>query len=328
MTELCSAGSRARDEPLTATASRVERWLLVEHRGAWGPDSVPSSRMSPQLAHSLAVSAQAAAARLLMVRRPKGVPHQPGRWVFAAESRPGRERLMARHVDKDVDLLHLRLPVGDGAVDEGWQPYDGPLYLVCTHGRHDRCCALLGRPVAQALASEHPERTWESSHVGGDRFAANVVVLPAGTYLGRVEPDEVTRVVDDLSAGLLPAGRVRGRSSLPLPTQAAQAFAREALGRWGLADLDLVHQEGAGPDAWRVRLGSSPDVDLDGASATGRPEVEVVVRYDRRGTGERHVLSCDEDPKIAPVFRQVSLVELVPGSPPTAAAAEVQAAEV
>ena len=125
MTELCSAGSRARDEPLTATASRVERWLLVEHRGAWGPDSVPSSRMSPQLAHALAVTAAAAGARLLMVRRPKGVPHTPGRWVFAADSRPGSERLLARHVDRDADLMHLRLPVGPDASAEGWLPYDG-----------------------------------------------------------------------------------------------------------------------------------------------------------------------------------------------------------
>ena len=310
MTELCSADSRARAEPLTATASRVERWLLVEHRGAWGPESVPSSRLSPQLARSLAATARAAAARLLMVRRPKGVPAEHGRWVFAADSRPGAEQLLARHVERDADLMHLTLPVGAGSSPdpgaEGWQPYDGPLYLVCTHGRHDRCCALLGRPVAQALATRYPDRTWESSHVGGDRFAANVVVLPAGTYLGRVEPDEVTRVVDQLAAGLLPAGRVRGRSSLPLPTQAAQAFAREALDRWGVADLDLVRQDAAGPDAWRVRLGSS-----NGSGPAG-PDVEVVVRYDRRGDGGPHVLSCDDPAKIAPVFRQVSLAELAP----------------
>jgi len=299
MTELCSAGSRARAEPLTATASRVERWLLVEHRGSWGPGSVPSSRMSPQLAHSLAATAEAAGARLLMVRRPKGVPTEPGRWVFAADSRPGCERLLVRHVERDVELLHLTLPLGDHPHDDGWQPYEGPLYLVCTHGRHDRCCALLGRPVAQALAARHPGRTWESSHVGGDRFAANVVVLPAGTYLGRVRPDDVARVVGELAAGLLPAGHLRGRSSLPLPTQAAQAFARAALDRWGLHDLVPIRQDGAGPETWRVRLGGPT-----------RPEVEVVVRYDRRGDGERHVLSCDDDATFAPVFRQVSLVEL------------------
>ena len=304
MTELCSAGSRARAEPLTATASRVERWLLVEHRGAWGPAAVPSSRMSPQLASALAATARAAQARLLMVRRPQGVPHSPGRWVFAADSRPGVERLLARHVARDVDLLHLSSPFGDEGDDEGWQPYDGPLYLVCTHGRHDRCCALLGRPVAQALAGRHPDRTWESSHVGGDRFAANVVVLPAGTYLGRIEPDAVARVVDELGAGLLPAGHVRGRSSLPLPVQAAQAFAREALDRWDLGDLAPVRQDGAGQDAWRVRL----------ASAGSGTEVEVVVRYDRHGDGQRRVLSCDDEAKLAPLFRQVSLTELDPTS--------------
>ncbi|MCW2679103.1 MAG: hypothetical protein JWM62_504, partial [Frankiales bacterium] len=54
MTDLCSASSRLREEPLTATASRVDRWLLVEHRGAWGPQSVPSSRMPRALALLLA----------------------------------------------------------------------------------------------------------------------------------------------------------------------------------------------------------------------------------------------------------------------------------
>jgi hypothetical protein len=139
--------------------------------------------------------------------------------------------------------------------------------LVCTHGRHDRCCAVRGRPVAHALEQRWPDTTWECSHVGGDRFAANVVVLPSGIYLGRVEPTSAADVVGALLDGTLPAGLVRGRSSLPLPTQAAQEFARERLGRWGVDDLAPVHQEHAGRDRWRVRLG-----------ALGGPEVDVVVK--------------------------------------------------
>ena len=288
MTQLCSAASREREEPLAATASRVERWLLVEHRGAWGPQSVPSSRLPQAAARSLARAAEAAGARLLMVRRPAGIACASGRQVFAVDSRPGSERVLTRHVAHDAELLHLAYG------GEGWQPYEGPLYLVCTHGRHDRCCALRGRPVAQALSRVHPERTWESSHVGGDRFAANLVVLPEGLYLGRIAAEEVVRVVEELSSGRLPAGHVRGRSSLPLPTQAAQQLAREALQRWGSEDLVPVEQTGAGTDAWRVRLVS--------------PDVEVVVRYDRAGDGGRHRLTCDaEEAKVAPVFRQVSM---------------------
>jgi hypothetical protein len=288
MTDLCSAVSRGRAEPLTATASRVDRWLMVEHRGAWGPESVPSGRMPQALARHLATLASATGARLLMVRRPAGVDAGPGRHVFAVDSRPGHEQVRHLHVRTDVELL--------GLTDDRpeWQPYDGPLYLVCTHGRHDRCCALRGRPVAQALSRRHPERTWESSHVGGDRFAANVVVLPEGTYLGRVAADEVVAVVDGLAQGRLPAGHVRGRSSLPLPVQAAQQFAREALDRWGAGDLLPVAQATAGEDTWRVRLGP--------------PDAEVVVRYDRTGDRERQRLTCGaEELKVPPLFRLVSL---------------------
>ena len=290
MTE-CSVSSRVRAEPLTATASRVARWLLVEHRGAWGPQSVPSSRMPKEVARRLAEIAAADGARLLLVRRPAGVPSQDGRWVFSVDSRPGRERVLAQHLETDDALLDL-----SPADPARWVPYDGDLYLVCTHGRHDRCCALRGRPVAQALATQHPERTWESSHVGGDRFAANVVVLPEGLYLGQIEAAAAVRVLAELAQGRLPPGHVRGRSSLPLPTQAAQHFAREALGRWGTDELGVVSQEGAGADTWRVQLAA--------------PDVEVIVRYERSTDGERHVLSCDaEEAKPVPVFRQVSLTQ-------------------
>jgi len=288
---LCAVGSRERDEPVTATASRVERWLLVEHRGAWGPESVPSSRMSKPVARAIAEHASRARARLLLIRRPGRPSAAEGRWVYAADSRPGHERILARRLVDDAELLELVLPFGGGD-RSGWSHVDGPLYLVCTHGRNDRCCALRGRPVAHAVAAAHPDRVWECSHVGGDRFAANVVVLPDGLYLGRVEPEDAVGVLAELERGVLPAGLVRGRSSLPLPTQAAQQFAREATGRWGVGDLEATHQESAGPDAWRVVLADS---------------LEVVVAYDRHGDGTAHVLSCGDPAKTAPRFRLVSL---------------------
>jgi hypothetical protein len=303
MTTLCAQASRERGEPQTATASRVDRWLVVEHRGAWGPQSVPTGRMGRGTARVLASAASRARARLVLVRRPHGTPDEVGRWVFVVDSSPGVERVRARHVQDDAALVQLlagALPTDAAAAADragGWGEVQGPLYLVCTHGRHDRCCALRGRPVARALAAREPERTWECTHVGGDRFAANLVVLPDGLYLGRVEADEVVQVVHDLAAGTLPAGRVRGRSSLSLPAQAAQHFARESSGRWGRADLAPVVQESAGTDTWRVVL-----------SGPGGPDVEVVVRYDRDGDGSSQLLTCGAlEAKTAPLFRQVTM---------------------
>jgi hypothetical protein len=303
MTELCSTGSRARAEPLTATASRVERWLLVEHRGAWGPESVPSSRLSPQLAHALAATAQAAGARLLMVRRPKGVPHSTGRWVYAADSRPGSERLLARHVDKDVDLMHLVLPVGSARATEGWQTCDGPLYLVCTHGRHDRCCALLGRPVAQALGRRStrtgPGRPRTSAATGSR--PTWWCCPPAPTWAGSSRTRSPASSTSWRPACCRPAGCAAGRACRCHP------------GRAGLRPRGARAGGARRTWTWSGRRAPGPTPGGSGSAATADgsgPEVEVVVRYDRRGNGERHVLSCDDDPKVAPVFRQVSLVEL------------------
>lgn len=326
MTALCSTTSRGHDETITATASRVERWLLVEHRGAWGPETVPSGRMPRPLSRALAKSANDARARLVLIRRPHPprrrtgpapFENETGRWIFTVDSRPGGEQVLARHVSDDAELLALvdgglpyaRVPEGAQLAD-GWQVLDERLWLVCTHGRHDRCCAVRGRPVAQNLLARHPDTTWECTHVGGDRFAANVVVLPEGLYLGRVEPDEVVTIADDLVAGTLPAERVRGRSSLSLPAQAAQQFAREATGRWGTSDLLPVEQGPAGPDQWRIVLGSA-----DNQSGSAAADLAVTVRYDRSGDGEARLLTCGAaEDKTAPVFRLVSLY----GDPATA----------
>src|SRR4051794_6895954 len=216
----CSTSSAARHEPMFATASRVDRWLLVEQSGPWGPESVPAGRMDPTAFATVSKLAQDFRARLLLIRRPSVVASQPGITVFLADSRAGREWLMSRVVTDAEELARLVPP----ARDPQWQPETEPIYLVCTHGRHDPCCALFGRPVASALCRREPDRTWESSHVGGDRFGANVVVLPHGLYLGRVIPGRVDEVVDSIRARRVPTGLLRGRSAFGTPVQAAQHF--------------------------------------------------------------------------------------------------------
>jgi hypothetical protein len=296
----CSDLARARAEPMLATASRVERWLLVEQCGAWGPPAVPLARMDPALARHLTAEAARGGARLLLLRHPRGVECPPGRHVFVVDSRPGRERVLQRHVLDDADLLAERLPLGEPQAD-GWTAGDDPLLLVCTHGRHDRCCALRGRPVAEVLAARWPERTWECSHVGGDRFAANLVVLPEGQYIAQLEAAQAVDVVARMDAGRLPLAHLRGRSSLPLPVQAAQHFARTQLDRDGADDLLPAEQAGAGPDTWRVRLAGAVDL----------PDVEVLVHFERHAT-EPARLTCGADQaRSAPQFTCQELTTLV-----------------
>ena len=214
----CATLSRALEEPLYGTASVVRGWVLLEQPGPWGVDAVTESRLDRDLARALQRAAAAAHLRLLLIRRP-GRPGGPGErrgglpvdreasrssaCFVAHTSRQGRW-LERRRLDNPAELLELDM----AKVVAGERPHFGeeatePVYLACTNARHDRCCATYGRPLALALQASHGELVWESSHVGGDRFAGNLVCLPDGHYFGRVGPDDAARVVDRHRKGTL-----------------------------------------------------------------------------------------------------------------------------
>jgi len=121
-----------------------------------------------------------------------------------------------------------------------------PLFLVCTHGKHDRCCAKFGRPLYDAVREQVEDGwVWQSSHVGGDRFAGNVVVLPEGLYFGRVEPADAWSLLDEYLAGRIDLEHYRGRSAHTFSEQAAEIAIRRMTGLKGLGELELVDHDGA-----------------------------------------------------------------------------------
>jgi hypothetical protein len=263
----CATLSQALGEPLYGTASRVRGWVLLEQPGPWGREAVTESRLDRDLGRALDQAAAAAHLRLLLIRRPgrggppvdRGGPgdrgaSQPSTCFVAHTSRGGRW-LERRRLDDPAELLQLDM----AAVVAGERPGFGeevaePVYLVCTNGRHDRCCATYGRPLARSLAAGHGELVWESSHVGGDRFAGNLVCLPDGHYFGRVGPGDAGRVVGLHRKGVIDLAHWRGCCVDPPVVQAAEWFARRGSGLLGVDDLDLLGRERLAPDVVAVRF--------------------------------------------------------------------------
>jgi len=137
------------------------------------------------------------------------------------------------------------------------QVSDEPVYLVCTHGRHDACCAVRGRPVAAALATAYPERTWECSHIGGDRFAANVVVLRHGLFYGHVPPARAVELAKRYDEGVVVPDLLRGSGAFNPAVQAAQHFARAAGHSPAVGNLLPQSVEVLGDHRWRILLAST-----------------------------------------------------------------------
>ena len=247
----CSDGARARQDSLVGTGSHGDRWFLVENQAGWGRHALLDPPFDPALGRALVHRIEGAGIRPLAIRRPGRRHAQDGtRWALV-DSRPGRESVRWGRVDQPAELLDVPLDGSAGV------PSDRPVFAVCAHGRHDQCCAVRGRVVAARLAQAYPEETWECSHLGGDRFAGTMVLLPHGLYYGWVDDGDAVAVADAyLDRRVVPA-LLRGRSSASHPVQAAQHFARVELGDDAIDAWAPLRERGAA-DRWSVDL-AAPD---------------------------------------------------------------------
>ncbi len=255
----CSDRSLERDDPLAGTAGRGDRWFLVEIDGAWGEHAFFQSRLDPGLARRLVARIEGAGIRPLAIRRTGRRADErraQRRWRWAAvDARPGVESVRWGSVDDPAELLDVPLDGSTGVAS------DDPVICVCTHARHDQCCAVKGRPVVAALARAYPALTWECSHLGGDRFAATMIVFPHALLYGRMPAAESHRVIEAYTAERTLPRYLRGRTSLTNAAQAAVAFATESTGDDRI-DAFRVTMEQKGPAGIRVSL------DHDGSPLT------------------------------------------------------------
>jgi hypothetical protein len=245
---LCSDVSRANSESLAATASRIDNWLLVEYRGLWPRQPLAAHGLDAEVkAHVREQLARVAPARLLFIKRPDR-REAPGLRVYHGSSREGEARFFRRELDGYGGLLGLELGTG-GPGDEA---VEGPLFVVCTHGKRDRCCAVYGRPLYDVARDEvEDDSVWQASHVGGDRFAGNLIAFPHGLYFGRVEQADVPALLGAYREGRIPLERYRGRCAYTFAQQAAERALREELALSAIDDLTLAgtRREGEG---WRI----------------------------------------------------------------------------
>ena len=284
----CSALAEELDEPMIGSVDQRVRWLLVEDRSAWGEKAVREV-----LGPAIESAAKARGMRLLLVRRREGDPAADVvRRVFLVDTAAGRMAV------RTIEAIGELEPLLDAELDQFGPPLSDPILLVCTNGKRDACCALRGRALMASLAPDHAERTWECTHLGGHRFAANLVCLPDGIVYGRVGPGDGPRLADAYLAGRVDADLLRGRSAWPPPAQAAEQAIRRLAGIDALDALALTR------------------VDVDGERATVTLESP---HGDRHEVRLRRVLarpprpiSCRADELESPVHWLVDEAALAP----------------
>ena len=162
---------------------------------------------------------------------------------------------------------------------------DDPLFLTCTNGRRDACCAKWGRAMAHAMTDAAGSAAWQTTHIGGHRFAPTQLVLPHGLQYGWLEPEDAPRLVSAQRDGrIFRLDRYRGHVGYSRPVQAAAVFLRRQLSERNIGALKIAASHRQNDDAWHVRL-----------SLTGGAEAyDIVVR---RKKGAYMSVSCSAQPK-------------------------------
>jgi hypothetical protein len=253
----CSIWSLEVGEPLAGTAAaETELFVVLEHAGPWGPKGADDSGLPSEVVAHLAQFTKAEKrARVQLMRRPERSGERPR--VYLARSTPGKASLLSRELARLEQLVEIDLfGWASGAQPSGFSLLSEPLYLVCVHGRRDRCCALRGMPVYSALSALAPDATFQTTHLGGHRFAATLLVLPEGICYGRVEAHEAEALIAAHRAQRFHAlTRVRGRCAYEPAAQAAEVRLREDLGETALSALSLlgVLRDAAGDAEVRFR---------------------------------------------------------------------------
>lgn len=238
----CSSISESVNEQLFGTAPLVEHWFLIEYNGNWAPDAFESSSIPEMVKeYVLNESGNIDNSRVQLIKKDDDTGYGIRfYYVNSSEFNPSLyEFRLEQYVDiLDIDLVNLTQ--GTSLTDHRT---DKKIILVCSHGTHDKCCGTYGIPVYNQLRENSDFEVWRTSHVGGHRFSANIVMLPEGIYYGRVNGTNLEDIIESHNRNEIYLDCYRGRSCYKQSTQVSDYFLRDKTGKTGIYDIRLEYEK-------------------------------------------------------------------------------------
>lgn len=285
---LCSIDSLNADEEMYGTAPRVDVWLLLEYRGRWSGSAFKDSKIPKAVKSHLDNALKSISnSRLQLIKKHDN--NDARLKFYIAVSKEKKPRLYEFELDSYDDLLSLDIK---RSMRSKKHICAEKKYIMCTNGEYDMCCGKFGMPVYLDLAKgKYGPQTWETTHIGGHRFASTFVCLPHGVVYGRVREGKVAeKIIDEFEHGKINLSSYRGRSCHAYEVQAAEYYLRKET---GITDISEFIFKNLKKDDKKsvVRFLSPPD--------NGTHKVRI--RQDKNAL--KIIKSCGEKPSYVPQFR-------------------------
>lgn len=225
----CSTASRYFKEQINGTAANSAVFILIEYASPF-PEKIIEANLDKEWLRKVQLLAKSYKGKVLLVRSKTSKTkdckisfidcNKPGYFTIAATSETYTSIDIARHIT---------------APQTEW--LNDPFFLVCTNGKKDKCCAKFGLPVFRFFESLNTDvPVWECSHVGGDRFAANVVAMPYGIYYGHVKVEDVGHIIVRTLLKKIYKDNYRGLSRRSFFEQSIECYIRDFIKNY---DIDF-----------------------------------------------------------------------------------------
>ncbi len=254
----CCEYSREAGEQLFATATRADVWLLLEVNRPWGAKAFEESDLPQPVKDKLnAHLSSIPHSRLQFIRQaqPAG-----GITFFVAVARELNPALYKFRLSTYEDLLALDIPavVAGDATQQSFLSGER-LLALCVNAKRDRSCGKYGAEAYREMLQYGGEAIWQTSHIGGHRFAATCVSLPYGVIYGRIDPQNRHHVIAAHRQGHVRLENYRGRSCYDPVVQAADYYLREQTGVRDLPGFRLLDVEKLSENTSAVRFAALSD---------------------------------------------------------------------
>jgi hypothetical protein len=281
---LCSQIASQYGVPLVGKATRGDIWFLIEYPGSWGEKAFEQSEIPAGVKeYFYKFSETNPFIRTLLIRKP-GSHKQRELKFFVGLTHPMKPLLFEYQVKNYSDLLKIDLEsIIAGLPVEPSYEREEPLYLVCTNGKRDKCCAIYGPGIYHAMAEEAGDAVWQSSHIGGHNKAPVALFFPYGVNYGRTTPSQARNLVKQFHQGKVVLSHYRGRVCFDDYIQAGEHYWREQTGILNLPGMQVESVTPLAGDQWRLSI-----TDVDGCN-------KVTLQVQRRDSNVEIPVTCRRD---------------------------------
>lgn len=304
----CSLSSYAAHEPIYGTAvANTDLWLLLEYTGEWKANAIEKAIL-PKQVHAVlrALSHTWPRLRIQFIKSPLLATHsqQNDRKIalYVVDSREASPITLHFSLATYLDLRKLDLQkIFTDPHSYSSHKAKTQLLLVCTHGKRDRCCAKFGFPIYKQLVQLAPSSqftVWQTTHLGGHRFAPTMVCLPHGLCYGRLRDEDLPLLLLAQNQGkIFNLANYRGRTCYSSSVQAAEYFVRAKTKNMVIEDLYYLDSK---------EITASQNQSIERISFVDKAGLQTSVDLIQEQMANLRPTSCDDKP--VPIYFYRSLI--------------------